>query len=170
MPVKFSVDLTLEELEESEGFGAEIEVEINGKEFVLALCYIVQALAAMLATVTFAVSSCDEIPYVLEKFEEDERWVIRRNCRDGKLRVGFGTYEPVSPVVFRKEGDYLLIEAFEDGRFIGRERVEVREYVKAALEFLKEYLKGTRDEAYLTGLERVKELVRKSKYKDVLRD
>ncbi|KQH82525.1 hypothetical protein [Thermococcus thioreducens] len=86
MPVKFSVDLTLEELEESEGFGAEIEVEINGKEFVLALCYIVQALAAMLATVTFAVSSCDEIPYVLEKFEEDERWVIRRNCRDGKLR------------------------------------------------------------------------------------
>ncbi len=168
MPVKFSVDSTLEELKESEGFGAEIEVEINGKEFVLALCYIVQALSAILATVTFAVSSCDEIPYVLEKFEEDERRVIRRNCRGRKLEVGFGTYEPISPVVFRKEGDYLLIEAFEDGRFIGRERVEVREYVKAALEFLEEYLKGTSDEAYLTGLERVKELVRKSEYKDVL--
>ncbi|WP_237698685.1 hypothetical protein [Pyrococcus yayanosii] len=145
MPVKFLVDLTLEELEESEGFGAWVIIEVNGKRIVWVACYIVQALSAILATVTFAVSSCDEIPYVLEKFEEEGGWVIRRNCRGGKLEVGFGTYEPVSPVVFRKEGDYLLIEAFEDGRFIGRERVEVREYVKAALEFLEECLKGTRD-------------------------
>ncbi|QDA31167.1 hypothetical protein FH039_05545 [Thermococcus indicus] len=168
MPVKFSVDSTLEELEESEGYGAWIIIEVNGKRIVWAACYIVQALSAILATVTFAVASCDEILYVLEKFEEDEGWVIRRNCRGGKLEVGFGTYEPISPVVFRKEGDYLLIEAFENDRLVGRERVEVREYVKAALEFLEEYLRGTKDRAYLTGLERVKELVRKSRYKDVL--
>lgn len=168
MPVKFSVDSTLKELEESKGFGAWIIIGINGKRIVWATCYIVQALSAILATVTFAVASCDEILYVLEKFEEDERRVIRRNCRGGELRVGFSTYEPISPVVFRKEGDYLFIEAFENDRVVGRERVGVREYVKAALEFLEEYLKGTRDEAYLRGLERVKELMRKSKYKDVL--
>jgi len=163
MPVKFSVDSPLEELKDSEGFGAWIIIEVNGKRIVWAACYIVQALAAIFATVTFAVASCDEISYVLEKFEEDERRVIRRNCRDGELRVSFDTYEPISPVVFRKEGDYLLIEAFENDRLVGRERVEVREYVKAALEFLEEYLRGTRDEAYLTGLEGVKELVRKSR-------
>ena len=60
MGIKFCVKPSLEKLKESDGFGAEIEVEINGKEFVLALCYIVQALAAILATVTFAVASCDE--------------------------------------------------------------------------------------------------------------
>jgi len=59
---------------------------------VWAACYIVQALAAILSTVAFAVASCDEIPYVLEKFEEDERRAIRRNSRGGKLEVGFGTY------------------------------------------------------------------------------
>ena len=168
MQVEFSVDVPLEELEESGGFGAWIIIEINRKRLVWAACYIVQALAAILSTVAFAVASCDEIPYVLEKFEEDERRAIRRNCRGGKLEVGFGTYEPISPVVFRKEDDYLLIEAFENDRLVGRERVEVREYVKAALEFLEEYLRGTGDEAYLTGLERVKELVRRSRYKDVL--
>jgi len=167
MPVKFSVDSTLEELKDSEGFGAWIIIEVNGKRIVWAACYIVQALSAILATVTFAVASCDEIPYVLEKFEEERR-VIRRNCKGKKLKESFGTYEPISPVVFRKEDNYLLIEAFENDRLVGRERVEVREYVKAALEFLEEYLRGTRDEAYLTGLERVKELVRKSRYKDVL--
>jgi hypothetical protein len=37
-----------------------------------------------------------KILYVLEKFEEDEKRVIRRNCRDRKLRVSFGTYGPLS--------------------------------------------------------------------------
>lgn len=168
MGIKFCVKPSLEKLKESDGFGAEIEVEINGKEFVLALCYIVQALAAILATVTFAVASCDEIPYVLEKFEEDERQVIRRNCRDGRLRVGFGTYEPMSPVVFKKEGDYLVIEAFENDRLVGRGRVKVREYVKAAVGFLEEYLKDATEDAYLTALERVKELIRNSRYASAL--
>ncbi|WP_157254980.1 hypothetical protein [Palaeococcus ferrophilus] len=77
MPVKFSVDSPLEELEESGGFGAWITIEVNGKRIVWAACYILQALAAIFATVAFAVASCDEIPYVLEKFEEDERRVIR---------------------------------------------------------------------------------------------
>ncbi|NJF25815.1 hypothetical protein [Thermococcus sp. Bubb.Bath] len=161
MPVRFSVDFPLEELKESEGFGAWIIIEVNGKRIVWAACYIVQALAAILATATFAVASCDGIPYVLEKFEEDERRGIWENCRDRELRVSFGTYEPISPVVFKKEGDYLLIEAFEDDRLVGRERVEVREYVKAALEFLEGYLKGTKDETYLTGLDRIKELAKK---------
>ncbi|EHR77415.1 hypothetical protein OCC_13111 [Thermococcus litoralis DSM 5473] len=161
MPVRFSVDSPLEELEESGGFGAWITIEVNGKRIVWAACYILQAISGILATVTLAVASCDGIPYVLEKFGEDEIRVIKGNCRDEELRVSFGTYEPVSPVVFRKEGNYLLIEAFENQQLVGRERVEVREYVKAALEFLDEYLKGTKDEAYVTGLERVKELVKK---------
>ncbi|MBO8174874.1 MAG: hypothetical protein H0Z18_06405 [Thermococcus sp.] len=134
----------------------------------MAACYIVQALEAILATITYVVTSCEEILYVLEKFEEDDRRAITRNCRNGELGVSFGTYEPIYAVVFRKESDYLLIEAFEDGRLVGREKVRVQEYVKAALGFLEEYLKGTKDEAYLTGLERVKELVRKSKYRNVL--
>ncbi|WP_143592362.1 hypothetical protein [Thermococcus litoralis] len=153
-------------MEESGGFGAWITIEVNGKRIVWAACYILQALAAIFATVAFAVASCDEIPYMLEKFDEEERRVIRRNCRGKKLKESFGTYEPVFPVVFRKEGNYLLIEAFENQQLVGRERVEAREYVKAALEFLDEYLKGTKDEAYVTGLERVKELVRESRYGD----
>lgn len=48
----------------------------------------------------------------------------------------FGTYEPVSPVVFRKEGNYLLIEAFENDRLVGRERVEVRSTLKLLLNSL----------------------------------
>lgn len=68
MPVRFSVDSPLEELEESGGFGAWITIEVNGKRIVWAACYILQAISGILATVTFTLASCDEIPYVLEKF------------------------------------------------------------------------------------------------------
>lgn len=85
MSVRFSVDFPLEELEESGGFGAWITIEVNGKRIVWAACYILQAISGILATVAFAVASCNETPYVLGRFEEDERGVIRENCRMGNL-------------------------------------------------------------------------------------
>jgi len=40
--------------------------------------------------------------------------------------------------------------------------------VKAAVGFLEEYLKDTTEDAYLTALERVKELIRNSRYASAL--
>ncbi|WP_175060178.1 hypothetical protein [Thermococcus sp. 2319x1] len=59
-----------------------------------------------------------------------------RNCKNGELRVSFGTYEPIFVVVFRKEGDYVVIKSFEERQFVGREKIGVEEYVKAAVGFL----------------------------------
>jgi len=57
MGIKFCVKPSLEKLKESEGFGAWLIIEVNEKRIVWAACYIVQALSALFASVTYAVKS-----------------------------------------------------------------------------------------------------------------
>ncbi|USS40972.1 hypothetical protein NF865_01765 [Thermococcus aggregans] len=160
MAVKLWIDASLKELKESGGFGAWIIMEVNGKRLVWASCYIKQALSGLLASIAYALDSCSAIPHVLGSFNEEDVNVILRNCRDKEFIESFGTYEPLVTVVFRKIGGHLLIESWENKKLVGREKVEIEEYVKAILEFLREYLEETDNEAYLTAFKRAEELAR----------
>ncbi|MCA6213825.1 hypothetical protein GQS78_06090 [Thermococcus bergensis] len=123
-------------------------------------CFTKDAVGDIIEAIAFAVNSCEGVKELyIRSGKCDVLLFPGRYCRDNSITLRLGTYEPISYIIFKINGDLIQLKIRrEDRKDVTTVEVPREKFVPSAISFVRSFLVKFPDEDLMRELRIVEEM------------